>query len=98
MSMRYFADNPQGYELEVQTNELDKDGTVSILEYIKRGHIPDWNHVKGEDADGEEITLPNENFPLHMAMHVAIKAVEEIEKYNPDFFRECEEYAESFCN
>lgn len=82
--MEYFE--TETGEQKVQVKIVDKNTIVSLLEYIKRGYLPDYNYTSGKDEDGDTIQLPNEYYPLHVAMSVAIRAVEEIEKHEPDFF------------
>lgn len=83
--MRYVEADEHGVMKE-QTNVVDKTGIVSLLEYIKRGYMPDYNYTTGENDDYEDVCLPDYNYPLHVAMLVAIDALEEIEKYDPKFF------------
>lgn len=50
--------------------DLTKDSILNQLAYIKRGHMPDWNY---ETRCGQ--SLPNEYYPLHLAMNAAIQAI-----------------------
>lgn len=55
----------------ITTEDITKDNVLKSLAYIKHGYLPDWNYETSKD-----ISLPNEYYPLHVAMQVAIKAIE----------------------
>lgn len=51
--------------------EINKDTILETLAHIDRGYLPDWNY---ETHKG--ISLPNQYYPLHIAMQIAMKAIE----------------------
>ena len=61
------------YEFEDYTSigdTMTKEDIISILEYIKRGYIPDYNFTGSEDDF--------ERCKMHTAMSKAIEAVEKL--------------------
>lgn len=48
---------------------MTKDDIVDILEYIKRGYIPDYNYTGSEDDF--------ERYKMHVAISKAIEAIKE---------------------
>lgn len=83
--MRYVESDEHGVMKE-QVETIDKTRMVSLLEFIRRGYMPDYNYETGENEDYEEVCLPDCHYPMHIAMLVAMDAIEEIEKYDPKFF------------
>lgn len=70
--MKYWSETYD--EKPVRTSEekeVTKENIIQILEYIERGYLPDWNY---ETHQG--VSLPNEYYPLHVAIRVAIKALD----------------------
>lgn len=78
--MKYWEEDPSmGGHMEVVERKVTKEGVKGLLEHIKGGYLPDWNYETHAEA-GEDVSLPNEYYPLHMAMTVAIKAVEAMDE------------------
>lgn len=50
------------------SQEMTNEDVISLLRYIKRGYLPDYNYT-GDEADYER-------YKLHMAMSKAIQAIE----------------------
>lgn len=74
--MRYWEEDPSfGGHMEVVEKRVTKETVKNTLETIKRGYLPDWNYEEHRSG-GKDLSLPNENYPLHMAMLAALKAVE----------------------
>lgn len=88
--MRYFIENRDGY-MKVENNPVDHDGIESILNCITQRHLPKCLPTIGCNDDGDDISLPNENYPLHVGINVALEALKRITKYEPDFFNEMDE-------
>ena len=60
------------YEIDDYKSAKDamiKEDIVDILEYIKRGYIPDYNYTGSEDDF--------ERYKMHIAMSKAIEAIKE---------------------
>lgn len=74
---------------KIEETAITRETMTAALTYIKRGHLPDWNYstrkVSGED---KICSLPNEFYPLHAAIAVAIKA---LEKMPDEFFEKLDE-------
>ena len=84
--MKYWDDSNNGNgKKEITEKEITKENILNLLAFIDRGHLPDWNYA----AHGESKTsLPNKYYPIHVAMQVAIKAVE---AQDDEFFRDLDE-------
>lgn len=76
--MKYWDENYGKGKNKAVTKEVTKEDVLNTLAYIKRGHMPDWNY---ETKNGQ--SLPNEYYPLHIAMNVAVEAVKALDD---DFF------------
>lgn len=87
--MRYWEEDPSmGGHNVITTKKITKENVMNTLKYIKGGYLPDWNHESHADpGTGEEVSLPNEYYPLHIAMQAALKAVETMDD---SFFEEME--------
>lgn len=92
--MKYYVENENG-KMEEKEEELTCKTVKHYLEFIKRGYLPDYNYTH-DSKDGSAVR-PDENFPLHMAMYAAIKAIESMEK-NDKFFAEINDKANIYSN
>lgn len=88
--MRYWEDSETTYGRKEQAvKEITKENVLNILAFIDRGYLPDWNYEVHQEP---KLSLPNEYYPLHVAMQVAVKA---IEAQGDEFFKALdEEYTE----
>lgn len=75
--MRYWEEQESGPKKEAK-KPITREDVLNTLAYIKRGHMPDWNYERRGD-----VSLPNEYYPLHVAMNVAVRAVQAMDD---DFF------------
>lgn len=70
---------------QVGKTAINRKTTTEALEYIKRGYLPDWNYSTRKVVGEEKVlSLPDEYYPIHMAVSVAIKALQQM----PDSFFE----------
>ena len=75
--MKYWEPQEDGTEKAV-SKPITKDSVLSELSFIADGYLPDWNHKR----QGEK-NLPDEYYPLHVAMNIAIQAINAM---GDDFF------------
>lgn len=75
--MRYWEEQEIGPKKAAQ-KPITKENVMDSLAYIKHGHLPDWNYERRGD-----VVLPNEYYPLHAAMNMAVRAVQAMDD---DFF------------
>lgn len=78
------------YENNLQHEEINDEWIQNKLDFIKRGYMPDYNYRKVSDENGEFMSAPDENYPLHVAMLIAKEAVEKIQEYEPGFLENME--------
>lgn len=72
--MKYWNESESGNKNKVFTEEqITKENILRNLAIIKRGYIPDWNYET--HMAGKEMSLPNEYYPLHVALTIAMEAV-----------------------
>lgn len=65
---------------------ISREKVKETLEYVKRGHLPDWNYSTRKVSGKEQVlSLPDGSYPLHMAISVAMKA---LERMPDEFFEE----------
>lgn len=88
--MKYWSESESGNENKVFTEEqITKASVLKNLAVIKRGHIPDWNYET--HAAEKEMSLPGESYPLHVALTIAMEAVN---AQDEEFFKRLDdEYA-----
>lgn len=86
--MIYWDESESGSRKKQKTEkEITKDGIKNTLAFIKNGHLPDWNY-----ETRNKTSLPNEYYPLHVAMQIAIRAVDAMDD---EFFKAIDrEYTE----
>lgn len=84
--MKYWENHNRHQSSKLATRPIERETVRETLEYIKRGYLPDWNYSTRR-VTGEEtvLSLPNEYYPLHMMMSVAMKA---LERMPDEFFEE----------
>lgn len=89
--MKYWEKTEAGLNTPVE-KEISKENIVNILKYIDLGYLPNWNYESAKRVgEDKSLSLPNEHYPLHVAMKIAIQAVE---TQGEDFFEKLDkEYA-----
>lgn len=85
--MRYWENNNKTSSKQ-EVKEISKENIMDILSDIKCGYLPDWNYSMRKTQDDEPLSLPDKYYPLHMAMSIAIKAVQSMDD---DFFKTLEQ-------
>lgn len=71
--MKYW-DEPNNGKRKIIEKEITKEDVLHTLAFIKDGYLPDWNYKR--IGTNEPVSLPDEYYPLHIAMMVAARAVE----------------------
>lgn len=64
---KYIVKEYEMEDYEKVSKEMTNEDVVNLLEYIKRGHLPDYGY-SGSESDME-------NYKLHVAMSKAIQAM-----------------------
>lgn len=87
--MKYAEYEDKGRFLEVNEKKITPDYLISQLEYIKRGWLPDYHSCTAYTKDEkkpEPTVVYDSNYPNHVAMMVAIQAIERLKEIDPKFF------------